>query len=99
MLSSHFGLKLAGPLFRPALNYDLFIGVEIDGVMALGVEVAKEATFPAGEGKVGHRRSDAEVDADVAGGGLVAELARGGAAGCEEAGHIAVGLLIYELDG
>src|SRR6202790_3242830 len=84
-------LELAGFLARPALDYDFGFCVELDGVAALAVEDAEEAFFPAAEGEIGHGRSDADVDADVSGGGFVAETAGRGAVRGEEGGLIAVG--------
>src|SRR5438046_7450843 len=84
-------LELAAPLLGPALDDDFGFGVELDGVAALGVEVAEEAVLPAAEREERHGRGDADVDADVAGARLVPELPRGGAAAREEAGHVAVG--------
>ena len=72
-------LELARPLARPAFHDDFFVGEELDGIAALRVHDAEEAAFPAGEREVGHGCGDADVDADVAGGDGVAELARRGA--------------------
>jgi hypothetical protein len=55
------------------------------------VQIAEEAFLPAGEREVGHRRGHADVDADVADLGFVAELARRGAAAREQARLVAVG--------
>src|SRR5437868_6683296 len=65
---------------------------------ALGVEVAEEAVLPAAEREERHRGGDADVDADIAGAGLVPELPRGGATAGEEAGHVAVGPVVDESD-
>src|SRR5215472_10250813 len=69
-------LELSRVLFGPALDYHFLICVELDGVAALAVEIAEEAILPSAEGKVGHGRGDADIDADVAGRGFVAETAR-----------------------
>ena len=92
-------LELARMLFGPAFHYDFFVGVELDGVAALAVEVAEEAVLPSAEGEVGHGRGDSDVDADIAGGRFVAEFAGGGATSGEERGLISVGALANELDG
>jgi hypothetical protein len=47
------------PGVRPALDDDLGLGVELDAVAPLGVQVAEEAVAPAAERVVGHRRGDA----------------------------------------
>src|ERR1035441_8334667 len=49
----------------PAHDY-LLLRVEADGVLAVGVEVAEEGVFPAGEGEERHGGGDAYVDADHA---------------------------------
>src|ERR1700688_2967226 len=89
-------LELARMFFGPAFDYDFFVGIELDGVAALAVEVAEEAVLPSAEGEVGHGRGDSDVDADVAAGGFVAEAARGRSAGREERRLIAVGAALKE---
>src|SRR6185437_16653200 len=44
-------LELPAVLFSPALNHDFLVGVELDGIVALGVHRAEEAFFPAAESK------------------------------------------------
>lgn len=68
-------LKLAAPCFGPALDDDFGLGKELDGMMALAVQVAEEAVFPAAEGKEGHGGGHADVDANIARFGLIAKLA------------------------
>src|SRR5580692_671896 len=92
-------LELASLLARPAFDYDLGFSVELDGVTALAVKDAKEAFFPAAEREIGHGRGDADIDADVSGGGFIAEAASGGAVGGEERGLIAVGAAAEEVHG
>jgi len=69
-------LELAAVLLGPAFDYDFLVGVELDGVPALAMEIAEETVLPSAEGKVGHGRRDSDVDTDVAGGSFVAEAAR-----------------------
>src|SRR5580700_4052564 len=69
-------LELAAVLFGPAFDYDFLVGVELDGVPALAMEIAEEAVLPSAEGEVGHGRGNSDVDTDVAGGSFVAEAAR-----------------------
>src|SRR4029077_33679 len=83
-------LELAGFLARPALDDDFGFGEEFDGVAALAVEDAEETFLPAAEGEIGHRRGDADIDADISRGRFVAEFARGGTTGGEERGLVAV---------
>src|SRR5258708_7615558 len=85
--------------FGPAFYYYFFVGVELDGVAALAVEIAEETIFPSAEGEVGHGRGYADVHADVAGGGFVTEAARRGAPRCEERGLVAVGAAFEEGEG
>src|ERR1700675_4226921 len=85
--------------FGPASDNYFFIGVELDRIAALAVEVAEETVFPSAEGEVGHGRGDSDVDADVAGGSFVAEAARGRSAGGEERGLITVGATFEEGEG
>src|SRR5436190_9196969 len=67
--------ELARPLFRPALDYDFLLSVELDSVAALRMLDAKEAVLPAAERKVSHRRRNSNVDADVPRRCFVTELA------------------------
>src|SRR5690348_2534499 len=76
-------LELAAVLFCPALNNNFLIGIELNGVATLPMEVAEKAILPAAEGEICHRRGYADVNSDIAGGRLVAESPRGGTAGCK----------------
>ena len=67
--------QLASP--SPATRDDLLAGVEVDGVGAVGVEVAVHRVLPAGEGEPGDRGGDADVDAEHPGLGAVAVAAGG----------------------
>src|SRR5690242_5092125 len=91
-------LELPAVLPRPALDHNLLIGVELDGIVALGMHSSEEALFPAAEGKVGHGRGHSDVDADVARRRLVAELASRRAAGGEQRGLVAVGAARQESE-
>ncbi len=61
----------------PATRDHLLAGVEVDGVGAVGVEVAVHRVLPAGEGEPGDRGGDADVDAEHPGLGAVAVAAGG----------------------
>jgi len=50
----------------------------------------KKTFLPSAEGEIGHRRSDADIDADISSGGFVAEFARSGTAGCEERSLVSI---------
>ncbi len=82
--------EFARPLTGPALDDYLFVGEEFDGVAALCVHHAEEAAFPSGEREVRHRRRDADVDADVAGGDGVSELASRGTRSGEDRTGVSV---------
>src|ERR1022692_1926105 len=92
-------LEFSAVLFSPALYYDFLVGVELDGVAALAVEIAEEAVLPSAEREVGHGRGDSDVDADVAGRSFVAEAARGRPAGGEQRRLVAVGAAFEEGKG
>src|ERR1700719_1802352 len=89
-------LEFAAVLFGPAFNYYFFVGVELDGIAALAVEIAEEAVLPSAKGEVGHGRGDSDVDADVASGRFVTEAARGRSARGEQRSLIAVGAALEE---
>src|ERR1022692_457645 len=69
-------LEFSAVLFSPALYYDFLVGIELDGVAALAVEIAEETVLPPTEREVGHGRGDSDVDADISRGRFVAEAAR-----------------------
>src|SRR6266404_4849050 len=83
-------LELARFLARPALDDDFGFGEKFDGVAPLAVKNSEEAFFPSAEGKISHRGGDADIDADIPRGGLVAEFASGGTAGGEKRGLVTV---------
>src|SRR5258708_16467086 len=91
-------LKLARPLPGPALDHNLLFRVELDGVTPLGVHIAKEAVLPAREWEESHRRSHANVDANVPGSCFITELACCGPTACEQTGHVAIGSGVHQLD-
>ena len=69
---------------------------------SLPVKVAKEAIFPTAEGEEGHGRgggASADIDANVARSSFVAKLAGGGPAAGKQAGHVAPGTLVHQLNG
>src|ERR1019366_5249271 len=76
---------------EPTAHDYLLLGVKADGVFAVGVEVAEEGVFPAGEGEEGHGGGDAYVDADHADFAAGAVLAGALAAGGEDGGRVAEG--------
>src|SRR5580698_7106755 len=86
-------------LFRPAFDYYFLVGVELDGVAALAVEVAEEAVLPSAKRKISHRRGDADVDTDISCWRFVAEATRGRAARCEQRRLVAVGAAFEEGEG
>src|ERR1022692_1401744 len=92
-------LEFSAVLFSPALYYDFLVGVELDGVAALAVEIAEEAVLPSAEREVGHGRGDSDVDADISCRSFVAEAARGGSARREQRCLIAVRAAFEEREG
>src|SRR5438309_9986863 len=77
-------LELARVLFCPALNNNFLVGIELDRVAALAVQIAEEAVLPSAEGEIRHGRGNANVDADIARGRFVAEAASRRSAGREQ---------------
>src|SRR5437879_10656380 len=71
-------------LFRPALDHNLLLGVELDRVAALSVHYAEKTLFPPAERKIGHGRGYADVDPYISCRRFVTETARGRAAGREQ---------------
>src|SRR5260370_23664439 len=89
-------LEFPAVLFGPAFDYYFLVGVELDGIAALAVEIAEEAVLPSAEGEVGHGCGDPDVDADVSRGRFVAEAARGRSARGEERCVISIGAAFEE---
>src|SRR6202140_1974344 len=89
-------LELAAVLLGPALDDDFLVGVELNGIAALPVQIAKEAVLPPAEREIGHGSGDSDVDADVARGRLVAEAARGRSARREQRRLVAVSAALEE---
>src|SRR4029079_5320534 len=83
---------------QPARDRDLLVGVELEGVAAVDLEVAEEAVARAAEGEVGHRRGDADVDPDHRGGRMARELARGLAARGEDRRRVGVRMRMKQGD-
>src|SRR5712671_1678912 len=77
-------LEFPAVLFGPAFDYDFLVGVELDGIAALAVEVAEKAVLPSAEWEIGHGRGDSDVDTDISRRGFVAEAARSRSAGGEQ---------------
>src|SRR4029077_3646790 len=63
------------------------------------MEDAEEAFFPSAKWEIGHGGGDADVDADVSRGRLVAEFARGGAARSKEGCLVAIGAAAEKFHG
>jgi hypothetical protein len=70
------------------------LGVKLNAVATLTVQIAKEALVPAAEREEGHWRGNANIDANVAGVCLVPELTGAGATAGKNASHIAVAAFI-----
>src|SRR3954453_22057785 len=89
---------VALPAREEAAGDRLLARVEVDGVGAVGVQVAQEAVLPAAEREEGHRRRDADVDADHPGLDFVAEAADGRAVLGEYRGAIAEARCVDDRD-
>src|SRR6187455_1181369 len=87
-----------GGATSPAAGDDLLAGVEVDGVGAVGVQVAVDRVLPAGEGEPGDRRGDADVDTEHARLGAVAVGAGGGPGTGEDRPGVAVARAVEELE-
>src|SRR5579875_3431369 len=83
----------------PACDDHLALGKEAHGIAALWVQRAEERAFRAAEREVGHRRRDANIDADVAGFRTIAEFACRIAALGKDGGSIAIIMRVNQLDG
>src|SRR5947199_1465067 len=92
-------LELPAVLLDPAFDDDLLVGIELDGIVALRVQRAEKAFLPAAERKIRHWGGDTDVDADVSRRCLVAEFARGSAAGGKQRGLVAIGAAGEDSDG
>lgn len=88
------GLELAAPLLGPALDNHFRLRKELYSMVALSVQVSKEAIFPAAEGKKRHRGRYADVNADVASFSFVTKLASCCATVRKQTGHIAPGTMV-----
>src|ERR671924_1247210 len=82
--------KLARVLFGPALDYNFFLSVELDGITALSMHHAKEAVLPTAEWEIRHGCGYADVNPDISGRRFVAESSRGRTARGEQRGLIAI---------
>src|SRR5688500_16983772 len=80
--------ELPCPFLGPPFHDDLLVHVELDSVSSLRMQIAEEAAFPPGKREERHRCRHTDVDADVAGPHLVAELPRRSAARREDTSHI-----------
>lgn len=58
--------ELSGVSRRPSLHNDLFVRIEVDGIVSLCVKVAEETVFPSAKRGVCHRSGDTDIDPDVA---------------------------------
>src|SRR5436309_452260 len=78
------GLELARPILGPAFDHNLLLGVELNRVATLAVQHSEKAVLPTAERKVGHRRRDSDVYADISCSYFITKLARRRAAGGED---------------
>src|SRR5436190_8206081 len=93
--------RAAAPWTRgelPAACDDLLARVEVDCVLAVGVEAAVDRVLPPREREPGHRRRDADVHSEHARLDAPAVGARGRAGGGEDGPRVAVAGAVRELD-
>src|ERR1700722_9430711 len=95
---THF-LEFPAVLFGPAFDDYFLVGIELDGVTALTVEIAEEAVLPSAEGEIGHGCGDSDVDPNITGGSFVAETPRSRATRGEQRRLVAVGAALEEREG
>src|ERR1043165_1247883 len=67
---------LPTPQNSPARYYHLLIGIEVDRILAVRLEVAEERSFCPAEGEERHRRGDADVHANHAHADAIPKLPR-----------------------
>src|SRR5581483_4430755 len=91
--------EFSAVLLAPAFDHDLLVGIELDGIAALPVQVAKEAVLPAAEGEIGHGRRHANVNADIPGRRFIAEAPRRGPAGSKQRSLVSVGAALQKSQG
>ena len=95
----HGGVYAGADAGGPAGGDGLEAGVEADAFGAVDGVVAEEGALPSAEGVEGHGHGDGHVDADHAGLHAAAEVAGGVAVAGEDAGAVAVLVLVDELEG
>src|SRR5262249_172762 len=86
----------ASRLLQPARDDDLLVGVELDAVASMRLEIAVERPLGTAEREVRHRRGHADVDAEHAGLDAIAVLACPLAARGEDAGRVAQLVLAHD---
>src|SRR5437899_10303071 len=83
-------LELSRVFPGPALDNNLLVGIKLDRVASLAMEIATETVLPSAERKVRHRRAHADINPDVACRRLIAKAARRRSAPWERRGLSAV---------
>src|ERR1700722_13893176 len=96
---AQFFLEFAAVFFRPALDDNLLIRIELNRVAALAVEIAKKAVLPSTEREVRHRRGNTNVDADIARRRFVAEAARRRSTRGKQRRLVTIGAAFEEREG
>ena len=90
--------ELPRPLLKPALDHYLLLGEELNRISSLTMHVTEEAILPTAEGEEGHWSGDANINADVAGIGLIAKASGDGAITGKQASHISVLALVHQVN-
>src|ERR1700721_3121126 len=89
-------LEFPAVLFSPAFDDNFLVGVELNRVAPLSVQIAEETVLPSAEREVSHGRGDPNIDANVSRRRFVAEAARGGSAGSNTRGLVSISAAFEE---
>src|SRR5260370_9088586 len=93
LISVFIGLSTgAASVLEPPGNRYLLVRIKLDAVAAVRLEISEEAVLGAAKREIGHRRRDADVDADHRGRGVLRELANRLAARREDPRRISRGM-------
>src|SRR4029434_7686540 len=91
-------LELGFAWLEPASHGHLLLGVEVDALTSLYVEVAEERAIPAGKWEPGHWCRHPDVYTDHAGVEAVFELTGGAPAAREDDRAVSIGAVLSNID-
>src|SRR5438477_6430144 len=92
-------LELAAVLFGPALDDNFFVGIELNSIPPLAVQIAEETVLPSAEREISHGRGHADVDTNIARRRLIAETARSRSTRGKQRRLVTVGAALEERQG